>query len=498
MSPGPFLARLLVGSLLSVSLTPAIAQNAPALPPSRTLPPEDGEQRLRSFLVGKGGLTSLEVGRRALAVSPDVIARREGALAAKAQEDQATAQFWPRLSGSARYTRLSHVDPVFLPGGVRPQNPALQSVQQPTPLAPGEALEILPSFPFPVFENNYSVVATLSVPVSDYLLRLSRATRAAERTTRAAQKDEEAARRNVVADARIAYYDWIRARGQVLVTQDRLQAMTGYVADTRRMFEAGFTSKADVLRAESQQKGIQLALTRFQHLAALAEERLRVFMHDDGSRRYEIGENLIETLPAVAELNDRNALVGEALSRRPEVAVLAETEAALKDLAWLAKTSYVPRVDLVGNATYANPNQRIFPPRQKWDPTWDASVVLSWTPSDIIGASATAREQMARARQTAAQRQSLVDGLRLEVHQAVSGLTEADANIETTTQGLNASQESYRTRRELFLVGKSTFVEVTDAEADLTRARLEVVNAHIEARIARVRLAHALGRDLLK
>jgi outer membrane protein len=43
--------------------------------------------------------------------------------------------------------------------------------------------------------------------------------------------------------------------------------------------------------------------------------------------------------------------------------------------------------------------------------------------------------------------------------------------------------------------GRATSTMLTDAEADLTRARLEQLNARIEARAARVRLEHALGRD---
>jgi outer membrane protein TolC len=36
---------------------------------------------------------------------------------------------------------------------------------------------------------------------------------------------------------------------------------------------------------------------------------------------------------------------------------------------------------------------------------------------------------------------------------------------------------------------------VTDSETELTRARLELVNAHVDLHIAQVQLAHALGRD---
>jgi outer membrane protein TolC len=51
-------------------------------------------------------------------------------------------------------------------------------------------------------------------------------------------------------------------------------------------------------------------------------------------------------------------------------------------------------------------------------------------------------------------------------------------------------------RRALFQNGRATSVELTDAEIDLTRARLAVIGAHVEARLAELELTHALGRDL--
>jgi outer membrane protein TolC len=111
---------------------------------------------------------------------------------------------------------------------------------------------------------------------------------------------------------------------------------------------------------------------------------------------------------------------------------------------------------------------------------------------------ATAREQSARASQVRAQREAAIDGLRIEIAQTTSGVAESDAAVETSRKGLEASEEGYRVRRDLFLAGKATLVEVTDAFAELTRARLEVVDALVMSRIARVRLDHALGRDAMK
>ena len=51
-------------------------------------------------------------------------------------------------------------------------------------------------------------------------------------------------------------------------------------------------------------------------------------------------------------------------------------------------------------------------------------------------------------------------------------------------------------RRELFRNGRATSVELTDAETELVRASLDVVNARVELRVARARLLHATGRDV--
>ena len=63
------------------------------------------------------------------------------------------------------------------------------------------------------------------------------------------------------------------------------------------------------------------------------------------------------------------------------------------------------------------------------------------------------------------------------------------------SRGVSATSAEIAARRYLFRNGKATLVEVNDAETELTRAQLEVINAHIDARIARVRLDHAVGRD---
>jgi outer membrane protein TolC len=471
------------------------AARAQSSPPSANDP-------LAALKAGAGGLTADEVAKRAADTSVDAEVKQRSVEVAEARQQAAEAGYWPMLTGTARYTRLSAVPPFAL------ANPTASFVV--TPGQPGDATTprtlnltgpnpdtliaaSLPPFAVPV--NQYLLQASLTVPLSDYVFRVSRGIAAATHSARAARIEEQAARVKVAAEGRIAYYQWIRARGQLVVAGQAVEQARLHLRDAQQMFAAGVISKADTLRAESQVKSNELLLTRTQNLVALSEEQLHIVMHDASARRYEIGEDVTVALPPRATDAELARLQEEAFDHRIELRALDETAGSVRELARVARAANYPRLDLAGNAIYANPNQRIFPLQNRFDSTWDASVVLSWTPTDIPGARANERMQDAQEAQILAQREALLDGLRLEVTQAYQAQREAQVALETTLQGLRAAEEGTRARRDLFRNGKATLVEVNDAESELTRAQLEVVNAHIDARIARVRLDHAVGRD---
>jgi outer membrane protein TolC len=246
----------------------------------------------------------------------------------------------------------------------------------------------------------------------------------------------------------------------------------------------------------SQQKNAELTVAHWANNVAIATEQLRVAMADGSSVNYEIGENILADLPPLALPASPDAAYAEALEHRLEMRQMGESEAALREQASAARAGNYPRLDAQANAIYSNPNQRYVPASPTWHGTWDASIVLSWTPTAIFGATAQAKTAEAHADEVAAKKGALKNGLRLEVNQAMNALAEANFGLEASREGLAAAEENYRVRRELYRAGKATIVEVTDAETELTRARLDVVNSHVDVRISRVALQHALGRDV--
>jgi outer membrane protein TolC len=448
-----------------------------------------------------GGLTPDEVAKRASATSFNVAARQAELEAASARVDQALIGYFPRVTLTASYTRLSPVTNSFGGGG------GLVGAAHEGPLRTGPcpggggATCVVDSagtpvasqaLSFPVFLNNYSLTAGVILPISDYVLRISQAYGAASHAENAARLNVEAARLQAGADGQVSFYNWLRARGQVVVAEDAVAQARAHLTDARRAFDVGLLSKADVVRLQAQVASAEQLVAEAEAFRAVTESQLRTALHTD--KPLTVGVDVMgEQVPTTAPLD---ALERQALARRLEIRALDETEYSLKGSVNLARAGYAPRIDGFADATYANPNQRIFPASDTWRFTWDVGVRATWVLNDIATAAASASEAKARVAQVAQQKQQLRDALRLEVDAAYYDLKKAAANIAAADEGVAASEESLRVRQQLFRVGKATAVDIIDAETELTRARLSQIDARVGLLAAKSRLEHATGADV--
>jgi outer membrane protein TolC len=440
-----------------------------------------------------GGLTADEAAARAARTSPDVRSHAEETAQAMASLDQTRAAFIPRLSGAARYTRYSSVSQPSLGNlVVAPAGTPAGPVTSNTPLA-------VAPISFPVILDQYAGQATLQIPVSDYAVRLPHLRSAAEKNARASKLLEQATLLKVAADARIAYYGWARARLQIGVAERSLSQAQAHLKDVQAAFTSGAASKADVLQVEAQVASAELGLTQTLTNSQIQETRLRVMTHDPSATTYEIGEDLRDgraTPTGTFLVRDAHqGLLDEALRRRFEPRALGESAAALRDQAVATRAAELPRLDATANAVYARPSSRIFPQKDEFRGSWDAGLVISWSPTDILGTEAGRSGQLAHARQLTAELDQLGDDISVEIDQAVQALRQAETAIRTSDRGLASAEESYRVRRSLFQNGRATSVELTDAETSLARAQLDVIGAVLDRRVADVRFVHAVGRD---
>jgi outer membrane protein TolC len=488
---------------LAMTATAALAQQPtaplpPLVPPPASLAAPDDTTPLPvpqdMTQVQPGGITADQAGARAAQTSWQAKASMENVRSAAARVDGAWAAFLPRLSALGKYTRLSNFTPppiAFFPPGtnlvvaektgpVNTNNPAISIAIPPT------------SFPFFVLDN-WLFQATLSVPISDYFLRTNQSYSAATHSEEAARWDVITARAGSEANGRLAYYTWLNARGAVVVAVEALNDQKTHMRDARNQFAAGNASKADVLRAETAAASAELALEHAKNLSDLSEKQLRVAIHAAEEENLKPGEDVDATPPAVQ--GNVKQMTAEALSARPEIKSADANAAAAVEQSEAAKAGRWPVLSAFGDGILGNPNPRYVPPSNVFNTTWDVGAQVTWSPNDILTANSSTADFQARVAVIVANKNATRDNIEVEVTQMLQNVREADFAIDSSTRELTSATEAYRVARELFINGRGTSTTLTDAESELTRSRLDLLNAKFNARTARIRLEHALGRD---
>lgn len=453
----------LILALSLFAVAPAVAQPRPPVSEDMAA----FERELDAMFV-KGGLTADQAAARASKVSPTVrrhIAEVDAAIASAQAAELARV---PQIGGKLSYTRLSAVDPIVF-----------------SPTAP----------PFEIPVNSSLAEAQLVVPISDYVLRFPKLIDAAKAGTEAARTSKQSSEINAGQEARLAYYEWLRAKLQVLIAQRQHSQVQAVLRQVRALAEVQRLSRADLMRVESQEAEAQQVVAQLQNLEALREEQLRLLIGAGPGETLGAGEDVRAELaaPAPAALD---VLLGKATSRRLEFRVLDTGIDAKEKQRDSEKASRLPRLSVFAVADYASPNQRIFPLKDEFNFTWSAGVQLTWALNDTLLAQTTLDRLAAETEELRADRENLLRGTRIEILAAQQAVLLAQQSLATSQKGLAAAEEGYRVRRELLNAERATAVELVDAETDLTRARIAALNARVDLRVALAQLSHALGDDV--
>jgi outer membrane protein TolC len=384
---------------------------------------------------------------------------------AVAQAEAAELVRVPRVSGTGAYTRLSPVDPIQLG-------------------AMGPAIET------PV--NSYAAKAEVGIALSDYVVRypkLIAGARLGLEATRVSKRADELAAGQ---EARLMYYEWVRARLQVMIATRQLTQVSATLRQVRALADAQRLSTADRMRVESQEAQAEQVLDQLRNLAALREEQLRLLIGAGPSESLAIGEDIRGELAAPA-LRSLDAALETARAQRLELRAL-DTGIRAKELQRESeRVTRYPRLSAFAAAEYSKPNQRVFLEPDAFKLTWSAGLQLSWTINDALLAGATDRRIAAETRELRADRESFEQGTRIALLAAQQAVTLAERALATSQKGLAAAEEGYRVRQALLGAQRATAVELVDAETELTRARITALNARVDLRVAAAQLAYALG-----
>jgi outer membrane protein len=433
----------------------------------------------------------------------------EALLQARGRTSEVRAGFNPTLGGSFTYTRLNTGQSATFSNGNQTENIPLVNADQPV----------------------LSATATLPIDISG---QIRAATDQAHFNEVAARIDVNRTRNQVVSDVKTAFYNVLRAQALVVVAQETLQDDLDRLSDAQKKLNAGTVAPFDVLRAQTDVANAQQQLITARSNVSLEIATLNNVLGVNIDAPTQVTDrDAVQDPPGVAPPTvapnspngapaqpsapapaqsaapaggqgantnaaavtldlgaDYAAVVREALLNRPEVLESDAQLAAARQGIRIALRGHLPSLALSAGVTYS-PNQAGFSPQ-----TTSGQFVLSLTMPIFDGDVTRGRLVQARAlvAQAETARRQNVDLVNLDVRSAYLTLLQARDRVAVANQALAEAQESYRLARVRYTNGISTLVEVSDAQAALTQAENNQVNALYDYNNARSTLDKAAGR----
>lgn len=373
----------------------------------------------------------------------------------------------PTLTASAGYTRTNHIEAFGVP-------------------QPDGRLRVI----YPDIPDNYRTRLELVWPV--YTAgRTDALERAARAEATATGSDLAAARLDLRLEVSRAYWALVTARETVRVLEQALATADRSLADVRSRVDAGLLPPNDVSRSEAQRARSELLLVEARGRVEIVSIDLSRLMGLPAPATIEPAEALDGSTALSA---DAAALETEALASRPELTALkVRTDGVNARLDAIASTRK-PMVSFLSGYDVANPNPRIFPRQDKWQPSFDISFNVSWQFWDSGRATADRAEALANQLVLQERQKEVTSQIQADVRRQLVELATSRAALAPARLALAAAQETRRVVNDRFEAGVATTLDVLDAQLAEMQADLERARVLADVRLNEARLTRVVGR----
>jgi len=393
---------------------------------------------------------AIEIG---LKMNPSVMGYQYAMKAREAQVGQARADYFPKLDGSAGFTRNFEAKNTHDPYYTALLDQYNQNVASVT----------LQQMLFDFWRT------PTSVNVSKYNLESSR-------------RDIDTGINTVANTVKSSYYGVLKARRSREVNLEVVDQYAKHFRIAVIFFEGGKKPKYDVTKAELDLSNAKLNLINAENDLKVAWVTFNNAMGIDSDAEYAIHDNLAFEKYEIALADALKA----AHETRPDLKSLeAQRQSAEKAVA-RAKQEYYPRLN--GSAQY-NFGGSQYPIGQGWY----AGVALSVNLFDGLSTTNKVAEAQANKQSVDAKISAMKLQILLDVKQAWLGLLKARQTIDTTNVQIRQATENLEIANLRYDAGLATPLEVTDATVTYSQAKLANINALFDYKVARANMEKAMG-----
>ena len=306
----------------------------------------------------------------------------------------------------------------------------------------------------------------------------------------------ELQKNNIAELVKEQYFTLLLSQRLVVVNEAALDRAEINLRSAKGFFDVGTQPKSFVTRAEVDVANGRLNLIRANNAVSLARVALNTAM----GIAINTPTQVKDVLAYEHFSTDRDTLVAEALSKRPDyLQIKAQADEADAKVRQTFR-DFFP--SLTGNGQYGITGITGTPPHGSRStsgfidsgPEWLVGLTLNWTIFDGGGKIARYKEAKANVDAIKARVRDTELQIWQNVEQAYLNLGEAEESIGAAGKAVESAQENYDLARGRFDAGVANIIELTDAQLALTQAQSTEAQALSDYRIAIARLEQALGR----
>lgn len=386
--------------------------------------------------------------------NPDVLLYKERIEAARGQVHTQLGAMLPNLSSTVRQTRQTQFLGTF---GLSPTR----------------------TDPFSIFD--------MRVNMSQNLLSVSliQRWRASREMLHVSESESESRKFDTMASVALTYMEGLKAMGMVKMHEANQLVMNDLLGLIKQRQRAGVASGLDLARLDG-----QLAAERQQtSVAYYSVTRAKLNLLNLLALPYDIPLSLTDDFrPDVLDPPAVQAAIEDALKQRPEVTAQATrvraTELTYSSITGERLPSLVAQGDygLIGN---------------RWNnilDTYNMALLLQVPIFDGGQREGRIAESRSQLRQEALRLQSIVHHVKMEVHDAMAGVTAAKDQVAIAQTGMQSALKELALARERYtVITAASHFELTNGLTAMARARENLVEALFQLNAARVNLARATG-----
>lgn len=320
---------------------------------------------------------------------------------------------------------------------------------------------------------------------------LGKAIRAARYAEHLGDENVRSARQDTALRTVYAYNAYLLAIEQRKVAEKVVKQNEVQLEMAKNRHAAGVATELEVLRFEVDLANARTTLLRLSGAVDLVRGDLNAVMRNPTDTAIEP----TDALEFVDETAEQQQVVAEATASRPEVQAVAWNEKIYDEAIGIYKADMQPRLDLDGAYGWSTrePHNFLETNYQRWSfgITLKVPVFDGWR---TAGKVAQARADRAKVEQDRAALETRID---LEAKQAVDRLRVAASVFRAAELSVAQARRASEMTNTNYQLGAATPLDVLDAQAALTQAewnRVEALHAHANARAG---LRYVLGRDPL-